>query len=447
MPTSTAPGGAATADAGLAEQKRTQDLLDLAAEFEIPASRVREWNEKKLTRAEAAEIILKEERAKKVQVDTPRPEAEVRVHERSEDEFEKDPTKKGLRFARIALARAWAKAVGGTLDDARKWGERMWGDTPYVRVINSIRAISSNDQSAGGAFIPPGYSTDFIEFLRPMSVVRQLNPVIVQMDSGTMTVPRLAGGASAAYTGENNNANKTEQTTDDIVLVAKKLTALLPISNDWLRRAVPGSDVILRDDLAGAIAQRSDLAWIRGDGTVFGPKGLRFHAVPVTHVLAMTGSPDLAKVTSDQGRLSLALKGNNVRMLRPGWIMSPRTEECLLALRDGNGNFAFRDEMLALGRWRAYPYKVTTQVPENLGGGANESELYLADFADVVIGESTGLLIDTFPGGTYWDGSALQSGISRDQTVVSAITEHDVQMRHAFSVAVLTGVTWAPGAP
>ena len=50
--------------------------------------------------------------------------------------------------------------------------------------------------------------------------------------------------------------------------------------------------------------------------------------------------------------------------------------------------------------------------------------------------------VEAFPGGTYFDGSALQSGISRDQTVLRALSKHDIAMRHNLAASLLTGVLW-----
>jgi HK97 family phage major capsid protein len=122
--------------------------------------------------------------------------------------------------------------------------------------------------------------------------------------------------------------------------------------------------------------------------------------------------------------------------------MSPRSEHYLMTVRDGNGNFAFRSEMLA-GRLWGYPFGVTSQIPENLAvTGSSESEIYLADFADVVIGEASTLVLDVSDTAAYHDGSNVVASFSLDQTVIRAIERHDFGMRHDASVAVLTDVDW-----
>jgi len=268
-----------------------------------------------------------------------------------------------------------------------------------------------------------------------------MGAVTIPMATGTLNIPKLAGGGSASYIGENTDIGVTQPTFGTVQLTWKKLAAIVPISNDLLRFSSPAADSIVRDDLVMAMALREDAAFIRDDGVGNVPKGLRSWA-PVSNIIpATTGTPTLATVTTDLGKLILALKKANVRFIRPGWLMSPRTEMFLLTLRDGNGNFAFRPEMLA-GRLFSYPYAVTTQIPENLGVGENESEIYLVDFADAIIGESTQLIIDASTEASYYQDDALHSAFSLDQTLIRVIAEHDFAMRHEESVAVLTGVTW-----
>jgi HK97 family phage major capsid protein len=114
-----------------------------------------------------------------------------------------------------------------------------------------------------------------------------------------------------------------------------------------------------------------------------------------------------------------------------------------MSIRDGNGNYVFRAEMLNGTLW-GFPYKTTTLVPTNLGSGS-DSEIYLVDFADAVYGDTMRMSIEAFDQMSYTDPSTgnLVSAGQRDQTVIRAITEHDFGMRHDASVAILTGVAWA----
>lgn len=339
---------------------------------------------------------------------------------------------KGLTVARLVRAIA---ASRGDQAKAIDFATRAWGAEAVA-----TKALAATDFSAGGAMLPPAFSAEVIEFLRPMSAVLSLNPRTADLSGGVVTIPKIVGGATGAYIGENKDIQVTEAQTGDLTLSAKKCAALTPISNDFLRRASAMDDTIIRDDLAAGIAQTQDAAMIRSMGTQYTPRGLRYWA-PAANVIQAQGSPDLAKVTTDLSKLVLALKNANVKFIRPGWIFSPRTEQYLMALRDGLGNYAFRAEMLNGTLW-GYPYRATTLVPDNLS--TNKSEVYLVDFADAVYGDTMRLEITAHEQASYTDPSTgnLVSAAQRDQTVIRAISEHDFGMRHDASVAVLYDVAW-----
>lgn len=347
-------------------------------------------------------------------------------------QIERPKQEKGTMTARIVRALAAAK---GDPERAANWAKKNWGEDEPV-----IKALAAGDATAGGYLVPPEYSTDLIELLRPRAVVRRLGAVVLPMETGTLNIPKITGGATASYIGENTNIPKTEQTFGQITLTWKKLAALVPISNDLLRFSSPNADTIVRDDLVAAMALREDLAFIRDDGTNNKPKGL-LNWAPAENKFNANATVDLANVTADLGKAVYTLKKNNVRFIRPGWIISPRTENYLMTVRDANGNFAFREEMLA-GRLFGYPYGVTTQVPDNLGAGGDESEVYLVDFADAVIGEATQLIIDASTEAAYHDGANVVAAFSLDQTVIRVIAQHDFALRHAESACVIQSVTW-----
>jgi HK97 family phage major capsid protein len=83
----------------------------------------------------------------------------------------------------------------------------------------------------------------------------------------------------------------------------------------------------------------------------------------------------------------------------------------------------------------------TSQIPRNLGAGT-ETELYFANFTDVVIGDATSILLDVSTEAAYHDGSSVVAAFSLDQTVVRAIFETDMQTRYPESIVLVTGVKW-----
>ena len=354
---------------------------------------------------------------------------------------------KGAAFGRVVRAMAAAKmnkmGSEGTVDILRGWGDDDIADS---MADARSKALAAGDATAGGFLVPTQFSNEVIELLRAQSVVRRLGAKVVQMPTGTMKFPKIATGASAAYIGENVNIGKSEETFGQLTLTFKKLAVLTPISNDLLRYSSPSADAIVRDDLVSSMATKEDSTFIRGAGTDATPKGLLNWCV-ADQKIAANGTVNLANITDDLGQLVVKLKNADIPLITPGWIMAPRTEQKLATVQNANGVFAFRDEVINGTLW-GWPIGTTTNVPITLdatgAGNDNESEVYLVDFSQVLIGESQSLLVDSSQEAAYHDGSNVQAAFSLDQTVVRAIAEHDLGMRHDKAVAMLTGVTWTP---
>lgn len=348
-----------------------------------------------------------------------------------------DPKKKGLFAAKAIMAMAGAALAskGGRGVTPEAWAAEKYGKDDEV-----TKALSATTGAQGAFLVQEQQATEVIEFLRPNSAIRKLNPVIAPMSEGNLTLPKLTGGASGGYIGENANLPKSEQTFGQVKANARKLGVLVPISNDLIRRAAPGTDSMVRDDMVAALAQRSDLAFLRGDGSQYTPKGLKNWCLSA-NVIPANASVSLANTITDLGKLIVALANANVRFIRPGWVFAPRTWNYLMNLITANGQYVFRNELLNGTLW-GWPWQMTTQIPTNLGSGS-DSEIYIADFADVIVAEATQLLVDVSTEAAYYDGSAVVAAFSQDQTVIRAILEHDLVMRHDESVAMLSGVTWA----
>lgn len=344
------------------------------------------------------------------------------------------------RFAKCLRAYGKAK-LDGTGPDSAYDILKKWGDEPMANEYRDMRAkaLAASDAVAGGFIVPETYSTDIIEFLRPASVVRQMGPTIIPMPTGTFRIPKMTQGTSFSYIGENRPAPVTQPQFGNITLTFKKLAGLVPMSNDLLRYSSPGADAIVRDDVVNGMAYAENLNFMRGDGTSGTPKGLLNWVLDDQKIIA-NATQSLANITTDLGALILSMMNKNVPMVRPGWIMAPRTWNYLMTISTANGVYPFREELSQKRLW-GWPIGMTTSVPITLNGQGRvgESEIYLVDWNDVALGESQNLIIDASQEAAYTDGGVLISAYQNDQTVIRAIAEHDLVMRRQESISVLVG--------
>lgn len=360
--------------------------------------------------------------------------------------------KRGVKAARYVLGLLHARYNKVSMTKAAEFISTRFGDDIVARALNSVVT------GEGGALIPQDFMADLIELLRASTAVRGANPMEVGMPMGNLTIPRLAGGATAAYQAELDDIQVSQERFDDVNFVAKKLTAMVPVSNDLIRRAPIGVEEIVRDDLVQTIARREDLAFLRGDGTDKGPVGMRYLALPanVITVAAMPATPQpgdqLTAILAGASAAILQLQNGMSRMIRPVWMMAPTIARFIGTARDQVGGFYFKDE-IAQGRFEGYPLRTTQQIPTNLVMGTNTkaTEIYFVDMADFVIADTYNVVVDASDVAAYNDGVSMVSAFQRDQSLFRVIAEHDCNMRHLQSLVVLLVQDWGfagvPGSP
>ena len=337
----------------------------------------------------------------------------------------------GSQVARFAMSIA---AGDGDMDLAQKFAANEIGDKQVAMAV-------STSAGSGGSLIPETMASDIIELLRPKTIVRALGARIVPLVNGNLTMPRLTGGATSGYKGENDAQNAEGSTTDDVKLSAKTQMTIVPISNELIGYAGFNTEQIFLNDMIMAIANRQDKAFLRDDGTGNTPIGFKKTATEGGRTVTWKGSADLATIDAYLDVLILGLMNSDSNMTSPGWGMSPRSFMKLQGLRDGNGNKVYPE--MAQGMLKGYPVRHTTNIPVNLGAGTNETEIYFADFADVVIGETGEMSIDFSREATYNDSSGtLVSAYSRNQSILRVVTGNDIGFRHLEGLQLGTGITW-----
>lgn len=344
------------------------------------------------------------------------------------------PLEAGVAFARIVTSLA-ASNMDQTAAAAH--AERVWGSDMGQIVAN----MEQSTDVKGGFLVEKTYSRDFIDLLRPKVVVRQLGARTVPMRSGNLNMRKKTAASQASYVGERQPIPTTNPTVGEISMSAKKLAALVPITNELIRHADIGVDALVRDDLLEAVALKEDQQFIRGVGSATAPKGLSALMATGNKIPASSANT-LASVTSDLGKLRLKVLNANVPMTRCGYIMSPRSMMFLEGLRDGNGNKAYPE--IAEGKLGIYPVAVTTSVPDNLNTDGDESEIYFGDFAQFLIGDTYNVTIASSTEASYVEDGVTRSAFQNDETLIRIIEEHDTGLRYDAAFAMLTAVTWAP---
>ncbi|BAK84554.1 phage major capsid protein [Komagataeibacter medellinensis] len=339
----------------------------------------------------------------------------------------------GGQFIHYMLTVGHAKKYG--FQSALKYAKEGLGNTDVER------ALAAGGQTTGGALVPQQFVADLIELLRAATVVRRAGARTIDMATGNLTMPRLAGGATSGYQDELDDIGISQETFDDLQFNAKKLTTMVPVSNDLIRRAAMSVDQIVRDDLIASASRREDLAFLLGAGTLKDPIGI----LNMGGSVIAGGAATLTGAINTLQACELTLKNGNSRMITPVWIFHPAVEAFLKGLTNEVGGYFFRDEMNT-GKLSGYDYYTTTQLPTNLQADGKGSYIFFVDMADILIGDAYTADIEVSYEGAYagTDG-VMVSAFQRDQTIFRIIREHDIQTRHLQSIAVADVDAWIPG--
>ena len=313
---------------------------------------------------------------------------------------------------------------------------------------NLVKSLNLQDAQAGGILVQGEVLDRFFDVLRPNVAVLALNPEMLPMPSRSLQLTGFTGDMTSSYVGEPNTQEiQSEPTTGAINFSAKTQMTLVPITNQLLD-SPPGPRItnFIEGQVRKRTAIRQDQALLRGAGTSFEPQGLTNWAPDGTggtpdHQVDSAGTT-LTLILQDFGNAINALETANVMMERVGMIMAPRSKNFLMFRAiDGENRPFFLEEMRG-GTWLGVPFVTSTTVPINLGGGSNESEILLADFAQVLYADVGVMKMEFFAEGSYTLNATLVSSMERNEQVLRAVHEHDLQVEHAAGVYLLTAVTY-----
>jgi len=300
--------------------------------------------------------------------------------------------------------------------------------------------LSGASSAAGGVTIPEPLANEIIDLLRPKVVVRKAGADSSPIPAGKMRHARMATGATANYGGEATAIAESEPTFDNVDLSFRKLTALVPLSNDLLRMSSMAMARTARNDVVRQMAAREDIAFLRNDGTNGTPKGLRHWCLAPNWLTE--AAKTAAAVETLINSLVNKVEDADVPMLMPGWAMRASTKNFLADLRDANG-FKLYPSIDKDGTLKGFPIYTSSQIPNNLGAGS-DTEITFADFSEMMIGDAMNLTIATSDQATFVNTSGDPvSAFQNDLTLMRAISEHDFAPMHDAAISGATVTGWS----
>lgn len=320
----------------------------------------------------------------------------------------------GVRFARFVKASLLATREGGSAVEA---AERMY---PQDEMLRS--AMNEGVAADGGTLVPVNLYNEIIPLLREVSVVRSLGAGELPLPNGNMKIPKQTGAANFTWVGEDKPIASSKPALGFMSLSAKKLSGLIPLSNELLADASISADMFVRNELVNGIAEAEDITALYGTGGDYQPKG-------ITVACASNKITVNSEITSDVLDAMMG-KALSAKLAQPTfiWAFPGQIWAKIYGMKTATGNYIYRDEMkdgMLLGR----PFKIWNSI--KVGTDANaKTQIFLGDWKHFMIGKAAELQIAVSADAAYTSGNKMVSAFENDLTLMRAIVREDFGVRY-----------------
>jgi hypothetical protein len=242
---------------------------------------------------------------------------------------DKDEAFKGQNYTRMVIAKALAHMQGIGGQSPADIAAARWGKTnpTLVQVIKAGVAGGGSGSGEWGAELVSAdnrYTGDFIEYLYGRTLFDRLP---LRTVPANVTIKGQDGAATGYWVGESKGIPVSKADFSSVSLTPLKVAALAVISNELMRDSSPAAEMLVRDALVQASAQRVDSTFLSTSaasagvspaGILNGVAGHNTHGAGVDGVIAdfkqltaifqsYKNASDLAVVTTPDLAVSLGL--------------------------------------------------------------------------------------------------------------------------------------------
>ena len=363
------------------------------------------------------------------------------------------PTKDGLGFAMMAkcmILGAKSQQDPVKIAEARYSGQQDVIDAVKA-AVGAASTVTANN--AGNLIVTNGgVFADFVEFLRPRTIVGQfgqggrpsLRNVPFRVALGSQT-----GGGTAQWVGEGKAKPLTGFTFAQTTLLPLKIAAITVATMELLRDASVAAETMFRDQLAAAVIERLDTDFInpaKAASAGVSPASITNGVTPIN-----SSGNDAEDIRADFRALMATFLANDNPPSSAVWIMPTMVALSLSLMLNPLGQSEFPGVGMTGGTLLGIPVIVSDYMLTATAGAyvalVNASDIWFADEGGVDIAMSTeaSLQMDDVPTQSSVTTVAATAVVSMFQTNSVAIrAERTVNWakRRSDAVAVLNEVNW-----
>lgn len=359
----------------------------------------------------------------------------------------------GIGFAKFALAMFAGK---GDPTSAKAFAEHKFGDDTRLQNVMKAAVAAGTTTSptwAGNLVDYNNLSSEFIEFLRPRTIVGQFGtagiPALRRVPFNSR-IPGKSAAGRAQWVGESFRKPVTSAGYDAVTMKWAKIAAISVVTEELERFSDPAIVQLTRDDLADAVIERMDEDFVdplkaAGTGATESPASITNGVTPI-----VSSGTDADSIRADIAALWATADNTNLPTGSAVYITDAKTARALSLLRNPLGQREFPDVRVnGAGDLDGTPILISNYVPADSTGSlfilAFASEIYLADDGQVNIDisrEATIFMDDAAATATP-TAAQLVSMFQTNQLAVRAERYVRWQKRRPQAVSYLSQVNWA----
>jgi HK97 family phage major capsid protein len=336
----------------------------------------------------------------------------------------------GYSFSKAIVEQAEGRLSGLELELHQEGAKEAKDCGVAVRGLSiPASVLQTRDLTVGteGADVVATGITGFIDLLRNKMIVQQLGAQTLTGLTGDIQIPKLTAGATAAWEGENDAGSEQTQTLGQLALSPNRVGCYTDISKQLLIQSSIDVEMMVRNDLATAIALAIDAAAINGSGSGNQPEGI----LNVSGIGSVAGGTNgLAPAWSHIVDLESEVAIDNADV----GALSYLTNAAVRGALKQTAKVSSTDSVMIWGNGatpvNGYSCGVSNQVPSDLDKGTSAgvcSAIIFGNWNDLIVAQWGGLdlVVDPY--------TLATTNLLR----IVANTYADVGVRHAESFAAM----------
>ncbi|EAO9645681.1 phage major capsid protein [Salmonella enterica] len=353
---------------------------------------------------------------------------------------------KGIAFARFAKSLA---AANGSRSEALEIARKQYPDDAKLHHVlkAAVGAGTTTDPQWAGALVEyQEYAQDFVEYLRPQTIIGRFgqgNIPSLRKVPFNIRIPAQTSGGSANWVGQGKAKPLTKFDFESITFSFAKVAAIAVLTDELIRFSNPAADALVRNALAEAVIARLDTDFISPS------KAEVSNVSPASITNGITAVPSTGNPDDDAAAAFGVFVAANLQPNGAVWLMSSTTALALSMRKNALGQKEYPEMTLLGGTFQGLPVIVSQYVGNQLVL-VNAPDIYLADDGGVAVDMSreASLEMESDPAGDSITptGTELVSMFQTNSVAIRAERWINWKRRRTAAVAVISGVNYGAGA-